>query len=156
MEMFQNKKTKFKKGQSLFEIIVAISVVSIGMLAVVGLIRTSVSDSDLSKNQNLANRYTQEALEWLRDQRDTNWTTFVSFGSDSGTVYCLNNLNFDNANACGSSEFISGTIFIRELNFVYDLTNPNKTTLEVVTKWNDQSGEHDARSTLVLTNWKGN
>lgn len=156
METYQNKKYQNQKGQSLFEIIVAITVVSIGMLAVVGLIRTSVSDADLSKNQNLANRKTQEALEWLRGERDTNWALFVAHGSDIGTVYCLDNLNFDNAGECSASEFISGTPLIRELIFVYDLADANKASLEVVTKWSDQTGEHDSRSTLVLTNWRGN
>lgn len=80
---------KNKFGQSLFELVVAIGIVGLVLVAIVSVATISVRNTTFSKEQSLASRYTQQAMEWLRGQRDTDWDDFKGRGSASGTTLSL-------------------------------------------------------------------
>ena len=69
---------KFKAGQSFFEVVFAIGITALILVAVVSLATKSLANSDFSKNNALALRHVQEASEWVRQQRDLDWTNLTS------------------------------------------------------------------------------
>src|SRR3990172_9646435 len=99
-------KNKNESGQSLFESVIAISVVGVALISLVGLTISAIGSATLAKNQTLATKYTKEALEWLRGERDRNWNQFLSRSTAGGSRYCINILPTGNWNTgtCGSSE----------------------------------------------------
>ncbi len=60
-------------GFSLIEILVAIGIVSVGIITIVSLFNTNLKDEIRSKNKLIAVYLAQEAIEAVRWQRDTNW-----------------------------------------------------------------------------------
>lgn len=73
------------KGQSLIEVLVALGIISTIIIAVATVVITSLNNTQLSKDQNLATKYAQEGLEITRSIRNRDFTAFSSL---TGT-YCL-------------------------------------------------------------------
>ncbi len=143
-------------GQSLFEVVIAVVVVSIILIALVNLAVVSVGNTNFSKNNNLATRYTLQASEWLRGERDTAWNNFVAKASSG--QWCLTNLSWisgSHAGACGATEYIPNTVFRRNVIFTYNpAVDANTVTVKVVTDWTDGRGSHQVSTSSLLTNWK--
>lgn len=141
-----------KSGQSMFELLIAIFVVAITLVAFLGLVTGSIGNSTFSKERSQAGSYTQEAVEWLRSQRDSDWAAFTARASATGTTNCLQTLSWSGS-ACGSASYISGTRFIREVTLIYNAT-AEQVEARVVTRWTDSSGLHESKATTYLTNWR--
>ncbi len=62
-----------QKGQSLIELIIAISVLVVALVATVVLIVTSINASRESKNKLIATNLGREGIEVVRSIRDSNW-----------------------------------------------------------------------------------
>lgn len=145
---------RLNRGQSLTEIVMALGVVGIALLAILALATTSNRNINFSKAEAMATRYTQEAIEALREERDRDWNVFITNIAASSSGYCVVNIGspWTSPGNCGDTQFITGTNFRRDVDFV----RPNNYTVNVtvVTSWTDAQGVHDARSTTQLTNWK--
>ncbi len=147
------RKLKNQKGQSLFEVIVALGIITLVLITLLNLATLSIKHSTSAKNLNQATDLTQSALEWLRSERDLSWTNFST--NAQTPVWCILNLSFQSATVgkCGANAFIASTVFKREITFgIIDADNIDTT---VTTYWNDGSGYHEAKSITTFTNWKG-
>jgi type II secretory pathway pseudopilin PulG len=147
-----------QKGQSLFELVFALGIISLVLVAVVSLTTKSLSNSTFSKNNSLAARYNQQAMEWVRGQRDTDWDIFIGTitqtGSVNSSVWCINNLTFDHLGNCGTNEYITSTLFKREMSFNYVVGPPVEVQVVSTVSWQDPSGPHDSQASTTLTKWK--
>ena len=131
----------------MFEVVIAIFIISLIVLGVVVLSTNSVANSTFSRNGTLASRYAQEAIEWLRDEENTNTTLFKSRIGISR--YCLNNLAWTNIGVCGSGEEIvgSGGVFRREVVLTNSLiSGKNIIQADVTVYWDDPKGRHEVKS----------
>ncbi len=135
------------KGQSLFELVFALGMVGLILVALMSLSIKAVSNSTFSRNKTLSIRYNQQALEWLRGERDRDWTIFKS--QANGSTKCLDDLSWK-TNPC-TTEKINGTIFTRETTLSSLATDRVEATVE--TSWSDPSGTHISRSSTIFTNW---
>jgi len=157
------KKELLYSGQSLLEVIFALVLVGLVVIAIVGLSTISIRNNIYSRNKTLAKRYAQEAIEWVRKKRDVGpWAYFYSFSGDgSASTYCLSGLNSEFGNSwtlgpsgsCASDEFISGTTFIRELKLTKKVGQDDTVIAEVVITWNDGQGDHKSQITTEFTKW---
>lgn len=75
-----------QKGQTLLEILLAFSVSILVLSAIVIGITTSLSNTQYTKNENLANSYAKEGMAVVRGIRDSSWP---NFSSKTEPVYCL-------------------------------------------------------------------
>ncbi len=73
-------------GQTLLEILLAFSVSILVLSAIVVGVTTSLSNTQYTKNQNLANFYAQEGMAVVRQIRDSSWP---NFSSKTSVNYCL-------------------------------------------------------------------
>lgn len=135
------------KGQSMFEVVMALFIMALIIVGVVFLSTNSIANSAFSRNKTIAGRYSQEAIEWLRGQRDSDPTLFKT---NAVGTWCLSSLSFSSHSACGSA--IGSTIFKRQVAFTEDTTTL-KTIIkaEVTTSWDDSKGTHQAKSTTEFT-----
>lgn len=142
------------KGQSLFEVILALFIIVLIIVAVVILSTNSISNSLSSRNKTLASKYTQEAIEWLRKQKESNYIFFKT-KAISGSTYCfIENIDWNLPSVCSSGQTINTTsIFRREVSFSSEIANGNKYIIiaNVVTYWNDSKGIHEARSVTYFS-----
>lgn len=147
------------RGQSLFEVIIAIGVIALILVGVVSLATVSVRNSSFAGNNALATKYAQEGAEWLRQQRDASWSIFIA---NTGNT-CLGTL------AWGVTCPIPGTLFSRAISFTCFRYNAGPPPIEiplacsdptvdiadttVTVSWTDAQGTHVVRSATRLTNW---
>lgn len=82
------KKQKWgEAGQTLLEILLAFGVSILVLSAIVVGITTSLSNTQYTKNQNLANSYAREGMAVVRQIKDSNWTKFSSYTANA--TYCI-------------------------------------------------------------------
>jgi type II secretory pathway pseudopilin PulG len=135
-----------EKGQSLFELVVAITVIGVSLLAIVSLISSSIASSTLARDRSLATRYTQETLEWVRGQRDTSWIVFQGRAPAAGRQYCLSTLSW--SAGCG---YIANTGFTRTIFLQLQVNGTVEVT--VTTMWSGSGGQHETRASTILSEW---
>jgi hypothetical protein len=130
-------------GQSLFEVVLALGVMTIVTVGIIILTLHAVRNASFSRDKNLSSKYTLEAIEWLRNQKEQDPPSFF-LKDNTSSIYCLDSLSWSNMGACGASETISGGPYTRSLN----LSQIGQTmTVTVVVSWIDSKGYHESRST---------
>src|SRR3989304_3745944 len=98
----------FILGQSLYEVVFAIGIAAIIITGVLVVSTTSVRNSTFSKNNSQATKYAQEAMEWLRAERDVDWAIFYGHAGSC-------NIGSLGWGACGGDCNVSGTIYCRRV-----------------------------------------
>lgn len=145
------------KGQSLFEVVVAIAISALVIIAIVSLASNSIRNAAFSRNKNQAASLAQQLTEWLRIQRDTNIDTFITNVTPSPKTYCFSDLTWSRARLCGASDFVIGTsLFARQGVFTLTTSPQGKTVIEadITVSWTDSQGYHEVRSATNFTDWR--
>jgi len=154
----------FKKGQSLFEVVVAVGLSALILISIASLATKSVSNSSYTKTNAQATKYVQEEIEWLRSQRDYSWNGFISSIVSGGCD------STDTTMSWGSVCDID-SLFKRTANFVckyYDISTGSESSLacnsgseninivevDVLVSWSDSSGNHQVGSFTRFTKWR--
>lgn len=125
----------------MLEVIVALAA---AMLVILGLVRVtivSMRNSRFAKNQALATQYAQEAMEWIRTQRDEDWSLLVI------DTYCLSDdLDWIVNPSC---DYTLDTVFKRVAVLTAD--GDEKFQVDVTVSWD--SGAHQSELSSYLTKW---
>ena len=146
------------KGQSMYEVVLALAVISLVIVALIILATNSIRNTTFSKNQNVSSRYAQEAVEWIRDQRNSDPANFRS--KVLTPTYCLNSLVWTNIGACSSSELIGTTSFTRQVSFSTTSQNNQKgesvviINVTVTVSWTDGQGDHEVKSVTDFADFR--
>ncbi|KKQ48658.1 MAG: hypothetical protein US95_C0056G0010 [Candidatus Woesebacteria bacterium GW2011_GWB1_38_5] len=148
--------TRYHRGQSILEVILALAILSIIITAIVSLTSTSVNTSTYSKNVSQANRYADEVVEYIRKEKEfSGWSDFTSdIITAYGGIWCMPDLTFTINEACdplNNSHFISSTIFQRMLTATP--INDNSIDIDVEVVWTDDKGLHQTKSSTTVSNW---
>lgn len=143
---------KKNAGQSVFEVVLAVGVVTVVLIALVALVSQTQRNVNAAKNRSAGSRMVQEANEWLRNERDMGWTTFYA-RTNGNTTWCLNSLGWSSQGGCGGN--MTGQPFRREVAFVRDNSNSNTVEAEVRVAWTDSQGAHEIKASTHFTNWRG-
>lgn len=147
-----------QKGQTLVESLLAVAVSVIVVVALVGVGITSMRTASFGRDQAEAVRLASQALEILRSQRDSNWTTFASTlqlnncSSVTGSC-CLNSsmaiIHYDSSLCLVSNYY--------DTSFSYDAASFDPLNLVTITshvKFNEGQTQRDVTLTETFTNWK--
>lgn len=129
-----------QEGQTLLEILLAFSVSILVLSAIIVGINTSLSNTQYTKNQNLANSYAKEAMAVVRQIRDSSWP---NFSSKTQPVYCIDKNSTalrDPSPALDCGQNVE--IFMREAKFAHgsaDCSNGsfNGSKVTVKVSWSD-------------------
>lgn len=137
-------------GQSLFEVVFAVGIVSLILITIVSLATVSIRNSTNSRISNQAVRSIEEATEWIRGERDT--TDWVAFSTKAPGTYCLSNLNWIKPQACLSTDFMTGTTILRSV--VLTVIDTVTIQADVKADWTDSQGAHQTVSSTYFTKWR--
>lgn len=124
------------KGQTLIEAIVALGAAIIIISVIVIVVISALNNTQFSKNQNLATQFAQQAMEVMRQMRDSNWTTFSELSAGS---YCLDKesnipVSKDPITGCGQNV----DVFAREVDIEKNSSSCGEATKVTVTVfWTD-------------------
>jgi Tfp pilus assembly protein PilV len=149
--------TNLGKGQSLFEVVVAVAISALIIVAIVSLAINSIQNSDYSRNKTLASTYSQQATEWLRGQRDSGPDAFFSTHTivPAPGGYCLPALTWtqlvaDTVHECNAK--IPGTVFTRWVTFNRNVQNGKMVVeTDVTVSWSDSQGVHEITDATNLS-----
>lgn len=146
------KKIKLESGQSLFEVVLSLAVITIIIVALVILASNSIRNATFSRNKSSATKHSQEMIEWLRGQRDEDWDSFAQRALT--TQYCFPALSWADAKigSCADADTISGTPLKREVFF--DRIDATNIEAQVVVYWEDAQGVHEVRTITNYTDWR--
>ena len=108
--MIKNK--KYSKSFSLVEVLVFTAVLGLFFVAAMAVATFNLKNIKIQEHKILATRFAEEGIEWVKQQKEDDWTGFIARGSSAGTIYCLNSLGWTSG-SCG--DYSLGTIFKREL-----------------------------------------
>jgi type II secretory pathway pseudopilin PulG len=165
-------KIKFSpKGQSLLELVVAVGLAAVVLVTLASITTKSISNATAARQKAQATRYVAEAIDWVRGQRDADWTSFYQridarannipgvIGNSDG--YCMSTLNWgsapnnNSATPCAQPIQSGGvnTEFTRWIMLDIPVDNQE---VEIISKvrWTDSTGQHTTQSTVRLTNWR--
>jgi type II secretory pathway pseudopilin PulG len=153
-----------QSGQSLIEVLVALVVASLIIVALVTLVVASLRNAQFAQNQTRATKIAQEAIDQIRTIRDRD-DGFNFRGTDSVQTFFVYDMG-----ACGGKCYADlitvggntqltetasgdpidvGDGFQREIFFENYKDNEKKLTVKVY--WTDASGEHESHIQTILT-----
>lgn len=104
------------KGFSFIEVMLAVFIVTAGLIVSIQLVTQSLSQTIDSRNQIIASELAQEGVELVRNVRDTNWMTS---GSTSFNYFPPGNSSNCRIDYSGSSSFVCSQSYQLFLNSGY-------------------------------------
>ncbi len=153
------------RGQSIIEVVIAIGIVSLVMTALVSLVAVSVKNAGEAKAKAVATQYTQDALEFFRQERILlGWDTFLQTVQNRGSsvTYCLDILPATPtafaalpSAACNSTQFVdSKQLFQRQATAVIATVGGKKQmTVTVTVTWQDGAMNRQSSAVIVFNGW---
>lgn len=128
---------KNQSGQTLVEMVVAIGVLVIVVVALLSVTTVSIRNASFSRDQALATKYAQEAVETVRSYRDQN--SWSDFAYDCTTANC--------------GPILSGAP--SPFTLACNCTCAGESCeVTVSVSWTDVKGNHKSELKTRLTNWK--
>jgi len=115
--MFTN--VKFRKGETIVEVLIAIVVFVVGALSATRLLALSGINTQLTKERVIATNLSREGLEAVRNIRDTNWLRFAG-----ERRRCWNNLD---TSSCldGDSDGVTDDAIANGENYIVRFNSTN-------------------------------
>lgn len=139
-------------GMSLVEVLIAVSLLSMVFISASYATSISLSRSKYNQDRILATRYGEELEEWMRGEKESNWSTFVARSAASpGTTYCFSNttLSWPSSGNCGTTFGLSNR-FKREVKLVGTGTQVD---VEITVQWRDASRTYSVPVDTVYVLW---
>jgi prepilin-type N-terminal cleavage/methylation domain-containing protein len=156
------------RGFSIIEVMVAVSILTIGMIAVLTMSEQTIKVVKLNKDKLTASQLAQEGLELARNRRDNNWLTPGDWKSGiiqdgSYTIDYAGNLDAA-ANSIDSGANLkfdasgfywhgagTATIFNRLINAT---DYGDYVEINCTVRWREKDEAHDYMATMLLYNWR--
>lgn len=160
----EKRKTKNeKRGQTLFELVIALAVVVLVITGIVKAVTTAIKNSAFARNKSEATRYSQEAMEWVKTERDKkSWNDFT--GKTLSSKACMSTLSWPTqAVPCDTgldSNKIQNTVFFRNITIQDTNKAPCESTdsscdITVEVFWLDtDTTQHTSTLQTRVTNWR--
>jgi len=155
---------KLKSGQSIIEVVIATTLISIGIIAALSLTNQSQKSSNYAKMLDTANSYNNQLADYLRNQKNIiGWGNLIEkLTSDSSggyAYYCYNTLSENEdflektIGPCDGSSTLSGTVFSREVEFDARSLDSGILPVKITTSWEEKT-TRSATLNLELSQWK--
>jgi type II secretory pathway pseudopilin PulG len=107
---------KYQKGQTIIEAIVALMTILLIITAIAIVIVNGLYNSTFIKNQNQANKYAQQGIEFVRNIQRNDLGTFGTFNQNA--TYCIDEANDTlTSTSCETTGTNTGTNFNRTIVF---------------------------------------
>lgn len=153
MKFLKDKNLESQKGSALLEAVIALGAVVMAVAGIAIVIASSASNATFIQNQNQANKFAQEGIEYIKSIKDDSYTNFLST-FQTGTTYCFGesfNPVIDTNNCIGDGNRLENGRFIRKVtvsnssaNRCGDADIANTRAIRVEVLW--QSGKCDVNT----------
>ena len=155
-----------KTGFTMMELIVAIFVITTGIVGVLSLVTQTIYSATYSSNKLIAAYLAQEGIEIVRNIRDTNWLQGLSWNNGLGVSvyeadYKASSLSFFGGNPL-NLETLTGyygygagdaTKFTRKIT-ISNGPIGDSLNVKVEVSWQEKGNTHSLEAQENLYNWK--
>ena len=143
------KRNNSLSGFSLIEVLVFVTILGLFFVAAISVITFSLKNMKINEHKILAVHYAEEGIEWIRNEKENDWETFVS---KAGT-HCLTDLtNWGASNDCGSSYAVGTPPFFRR---VATLTNSGaQVDVKVIVYWIEGNQTMNVPIKTIVNLWE--
>ncbi|MBI2459340.1 MAG: hypothetical protein HYV53_02175 [Parcubacteria group bacterium] len=167
------KAIKNNLGISILEVIVAMTIITLGLVGVLSLVIQNVKAQYINKNVLIASDLAGEGLELIRNVRDFNWLTpgntwkqnivgdgtyTIDYGGLISINMAVNSINDAGARLYLNSDgFYVHTATADTTNFYRLITvvdNGDYLDVKCTIRWQDGAQEHDYTAQTYLYNWR--
>lgn len=144
-----------KSGMMMIEVMLALTVVVLVLTALTAAATIALRNSKYAQNVVLANQYTQQGLEIIRQKRDeaADWNSFIS--SYAGCKRLNSDLSWSNCPnppVCPDSSASPNLgVFYRCLNIV---NTADSVAVEVFVSWTESGKNHQSKAATILSKWQ--
>lgn len=145
--IIRNKRTKI--GFSLIEVLVFASILSTFIVFAIAVTTVSLRNMKINEHKILATRYSEELMDWLRGQKETDFNSFASARASSGGItWCFNSTPISAwpslSGACGAAfDGLVPAIYKRQV-VLKSNGSPSvvSVTVSIQAQWNEPTGLH--------------
>jgi type II secretory pathway pseudopilin PulG len=170
------EKINKKEAFSIIEIVVAIGVVSVGMLGVLSLSLQNIQTDFLNKNNLIASMLAQEGLEIVRQVRDSNWlgsaipfadgiaSSTIGVGTSTVDIFGVHNLDIVNDfTHASTSLWIDSNGFYQHFNsatstifkrLIVASSTAEYLSVKSIVRWTNNGRNHDYVAETLLYDWR--
>ncbi len=126
-----------KKSFSLIEVLVFTAVLGLFFVAAISVATFNFKNMKIQEHKILATRYAEEAVEWVKQEKEDDWTEFITHGTLSGRPYCFNSINWDSPSPPACDDYGLNNIYKREL-LIKNSHNPvDQVDVTITVSWQD-------------------
>lgn len=127
-----------KKGFSLIEVLVFTGILSLFFLASMSVATFNLKNMKIQEHKILAARYAEEGVEWVREEKESDWSTFITYDTSSGTTYCLNSLDWGSPSGCGESYSLGTPAFFKRELLITNFSSPvDRVEASITVSWKE-------------------
>lgn len=137
-----------QSGQSIVEVVIAVGIVALVLVALVTAVTVSIRNSTFSKNKSIANKYVSEGIEAVRSIRDADWTTL---NNESGQINGL--LNSSGVWSFSSASDIPASGYTRTVNVACNSVPGDSCNVTVTVSWISGTQTHSSSASTTYTKW---
>ncbi|MDD5291290.1 MAG: prepilin-type N-terminal cleavage/methylation domain-containing protein [Patescibacteria group bacterium] len=166
-------KTFFKKqsGFSILEIVVAFSIITIGLVGVLSLTTQNVQVEYVNKNNLVASQLAQEGLELTRNIRDNNWLSgndwdngitpgnyIVDYAGNITSVEGIEEAKLQQSNDAGEEDYYwhqagdLDSLFSRLITITQ--TSSESLNVSCLVQWEDRGQTYQYVADTILYDWR--
>ncbi len=139
------------------------TILSIIMLAIVYATTLALKRTQFNQHKIFATRYMEEAQEWVRGEKEVNWTTFLN---RSPGTYCMNEdmttcsdagSCWSQATACDADDFSLGSSGGLQNGYSRSMvltTSGSSVHVETTVSWKDGPNIFDVTSDTTFSRWE--
>lgn len=162
--------SKKNKGQSLLEVLIALSVIILVITALVRVVTLSIRSTDYSRNTSVAATYAIDGMEKIRSFRDSmSWTNFTALATfsnvpkfitgsttsnDYNTKSCPDPIVKGNFTDGNSSNLIENTFFRCSLLTSTGTLPDNNIKATITVYWLENNEVKNSVNVSYFYNWK--
>ena len=111
----------WQSGQTMIEAIVALMTMMVILTAIAVVIVNGLYNSQFIKNQNEANKYAQQGMEYVRDIQQNDLGVFSALVAQNSSFFCVDEANNTlSADKCSATGVNTGSSYNRTISFSND------------------------------------
>ncbi len=147
--------TPKKSGFSLIEVLIFITVMSLFFVSAAAVVSVVVKNMKVNEHKILGTRFAQEAVEWLRSEKEVDWNSFSERAPSNGAPaeYCLNSLAW-NSMPCDYSlkTLYQRTVTLKSIESVGGYKY--QVDVSVMVKWNEPGRAYSVPINTTFSIWE--
>lgn len=142
-----------KKSFTLIEVLIFVSILSIFLVTASGVTIASLNNLKIQEHKILAVRYAEELLEWLRGEKEADWSRFTTY---RGT-YCFNSSPITSwpttAGNCLVNSFLNN-LYKREVNLTPQGNPTYQVNVSIIVSWQELGHTYQVPINSIFTIWE--